>query len=584
MNKSLLKLKVFNLKDIKEWNGVPWRRVFMFVRKLQKRIYSASKANDMRKIRRLQKMLVRSYSAKLLAVRRVTQDNTGKKTAGVDGVKSLTPAQRLVLAQQIRIGSGSSPIRRVWIPKPGKLEKRPLGIPVMRDRALQALMKMALEPEWEARFETNSYGFRPGRSCHDAMRSIVNGIQKKAKYVLDADIAKCFDRIDQQALLDKLKLKGSFRAQIKSWLKAGVLDDGNFFATEMGTPQGGIISPLLANIALHGMELRLKEYVSTIKLLNPSGKQYSANRREGTLNVIRYADDFVVMHERLDIVLKCKEIISEFLAGMGLELSPTKTRITHTLTLTEQEKEDFGVEKPGFQFLGFEVRQFYSKYKSAYVNGQALGYHTMITPSNDKVYEHIRLLGGIIRKKKSLSQIELIRLLNPMISAWRNYFGVSHALQAGILQKMDHLLYLKLRAWAKRKGVVGKGYWKQVGDRLWVFGPKNSKIQLATYAEHKHSLNDYVKVKGDASPFDGNEIYWVTRLGKNPKFSATISKLLKRQEGRCNMCKLYFNNSDVFEIDHIIPRSRGGKEEMGNIQLLHRHCHDTKTALDLRGR
>ncbi|MCC5655423.1 reverse transcriptase/maturase family protein [Nostoc sp. XA010] len=219
------------------------------------------------------------------------------------------------------------PTRRVWIPKPGRDEKRPLGIPVMYDRALQAVAKAALEPESEAVFEPNSYGFRPGRSCHDAIKQIKNCIQGKAKFVLDADIAKCFDRINP--LLQKLNIKGKVRQQIKAWLKSGVIDSGAFTATSEGTPQGGVISPLLANIALHGLEEKLKQYAETLPLKKNKGT-LSKDLRRTSLAFIRYADDFVVFHKDKAVVQRCREIISEWLAGIGLELKPEKTRLTHT--------------------------------------------------------------------------------------------------------------------------------------------------------------------------------------------------------------------------------------------------------------
>lgn len=237
-----------------EWKTIPWRKLERKVFKLQKRIYKASENGDARTVRKLQKTLIRSWSAKCLAVRRVTQDNQGKKTAGIDGVKSLKPGQRLTLVKNLRLTQKAKPTRRVWIPKPGKDEKRPLGIPTMNDRALQALVKQALEPEWEALFEPNSYGFRPGRSCHDAIEAIFQAIVHLPKFVLDADIAKCFDQIDHQALLEKVNTFPVMRRQIRAWLKAGVMDGKNLFPTNEGTPQGGVISPLLANIALHGME------------------------------------------------------------------------------------------------------------------------------------------------------------------------------------------------------------------------------------------------------------------------------------------------------------------------------------------
>jgi len=181
------------------WETVNWQKVERYVFKLQKRIYAASRQGDKRRVRQLQKTLMNSWSNRVLAVRRVTQDNRGRKTAGVDGVKSLSPKARIRLSEKLKLTGKSKPTRRVWIPKPGKDEKRPLGIPTMYDRALQGVVKAALEPEWEAVFEASSYGFRPGRSCHDAIRHIKDSIQSKAKYVLDADIAKCFDRINHNA-------------------------------------------------------------------------------------------------------------------------------------------------------------------------------------------------------------------------------------------------------------------------------------------------------------------------------------------------------------------------------------------------
>src|SRR6266487_403401 len=242
-----------------EWSTIPWRKLERYIYRLQKRIYKAKQRHDTRAVRGLKRVLKRSKAAKTLAVRQVTQDNRGKRTAGIDGVKNLKPTERLQMAATLSLQGKASPVRRVWIPKPGKDEKRPLGIPTMRDRAKQALAKMALEPEWEAVFEPNSYGFRPGRSCHDAREAIFNIIRSKSKFVLDADIKGAFDNICQEKLLNKLHTYPRLRKAIKIWLQAGVMDDGEFSPTEMGTPQGGVISPLLMNVALHGMEQAITE-------------------------------------------------------------------------------------------------------------------------------------------------------------------------------------------------------------------------------------------------------------------------------------------------------------------------------------
>jgi RNA-directed DNA polymerase len=268
-----------------EWSDLPWRSIERRVFKLQKRIYQASARDDVKTVHRLQKLLMKSWSAKCLATRRVTQDNQGKKTAGIDGVKSLTPAERLELVERLGVTQTPKPVRRVWIPKPGTTEKRGLGIPVMDDRASQALVKLALEPEWEAKFEPNSYGFRPGRGCHDALVAIYIDINKKPKYVLDADISKCFDKINHPALLNKLATFPTLRRIIAHWLKAGMMDGETLFPTTEGVPQGGVASPLLANIALHGLERAVQAaFPATVKV---NGKWIY--HWQPTL--IRYADD-----------------------------------------------------------------------------------------------------------------------------------------------------------------------------------------------------------------------------------------------------------------------------------------------------
>jgi len=558
-----------SLKTTVEWNQVNWRKLERKVYKLQKRIFRASSCGDVKALRRLQKTLMKSWAARATSVRRVTQDNTGKKTAGVDGIKSLSPAARLKLVNNLELGTKVSPTRRVWIPKPGTEEKRPLGIPTMKDRALQALVKLALEPEWEARFEPNSYGFRPGRSCQDAIEAIFSAIRLKPKYVLDADIAKCFDRIDQEALLRKLNTFPTIRRQVRAWLKAGVMDGKQLYPTSEGTPQGGVISPLLANIALHGMEERIKQYADTL----PTRRSYGKRDNRRSLNLIRYADDFVILHENITVVQRCREIISEWLSGMGLELKPSKTRLAHTLIQCEQEK-------PGFDFLGFTIRQFtVGKYHSKQ------GFKTIITPSKKKKKVHYDQIASAIEAHKSAPQAALIKHLNPIIRGWANYYAA--VVSKETYAELDYLMYLKLNAWAKRRhpkkngGWVSKKYWHTLGGENWVFATREEGKTLFRLLSHVSTpIVRHVKVKGESSPYDGNLVYWSTRMGNNPEMPNRVSKLLKRQKGKCAYCDMFFREDDVMEVDHKIPKSKGGKDSYDNWDLLHRHCHDTKTAND----
>jgi retron-type reverse transcriptase/5-methylcytosine-specific restriction endonuclease McrA len=438
------------------WNTLRWPKIQRDVFKLQKRIYQASRRGDVKRVRKLQRLLLRSWSARLLAVRRVTQDNRGKKTAGVDGVKSLTPPQRLTLAENLKLEGRAKPVRRTWIPKPGSDEKRPLGIPIMADRARQALVKAALEPEWEARFEANSYGFRPGRSAHDAIKAIYGATGEKAKWVLDADIAKCFDRINHQALLAKINTSPTLRRQIKAWLKAGVMAEGKLFPTEAGTPQGGTISPLLANIALHGLELMI-------------------------------------------------------------------------------------------------IRHF---------------------------PRHHAKLKETIRRHRGGSQANLIRHLNPQICGWSRYYA--HVITRRAFERMNVTLFALLLAWAKRRhpekgvGWVARRYWGLKSGSGWKFQTRDGQARLHRHGETHYQ--SYVKVAGTRSPYDGDWIYWSARLGRHPNVRPRVARLLKRQKGCCAECGLWFADGDLMEVDHLIPIRRGGTNAEHNLQLLHRHCHDVKTA------
>ena len=569
------------VKPMYEWDKIPWHKLEKNVFKLQKRIYKASNRGDVKLVRRLQKLLIKSWSAKCLAVRRVTQENQGKKTAGVDGAKKLSPKQRLSLINEIKLGTKVSPTRRVWIPKPGKQEKRPLGIPTMYDRALQGLVKLVLEPEWEAQFEPNSYGFRPGRGCHDAIEAIFNSIRYKPKYVLDADMAKCFDCISHGKLLEKLNTFPTLRKQIRAWLKAGVMDGKTLFPTNQGTPQGGVLSPLLANIALHGMEERIKQYAETFDIKAHNSKyQISPFNKRQTIFLIRYADDFAIFHESLDVIKKAKEIISEWLSELDLELKPSKTRISHTLM-------SYSGEKPGLNFLGYHIYQYKAgKCKSGKFRGKLLGFRTTIRPSKEAQKRHYEKIAKVIDRNKGVSQELLIKILNPIIAGWCNYYKPFQSKK--VFKKISNLVYFKLWKWGVRRH-RNKGrkwlrnkYWKTIGKDTWRFC-SNSHSNLTQLIKHQDIPTNigYIKVKGEASPYNGDLIYWSSRMGRHPEMPKRTASLLKKQKGKCNWCELIFRENDVIETDHIIPTTAGGKDEYKNLQLLHRHCHDEKTKSDL---
>jgi len=543
--------------EITSWQEIDWPKVEAIVHALQRRIYRAEQQGNRRKVRSLQRLLLRSTSAKLLAVRRVTQDNQGKKTPGVDGVAFLDPDERCWLVANLNLEQQAKPVRRVWIPKPGTEEKRPLGIPTMSDRAAQAVVKLALEPQWEARFEPNSYGFRPGRSCHDAIEAIFQEIRYKPKYVLDADIAKCFDRIDHQALLDKIDTFPLLRRIIKGWLKAGVMDGKELFPVEAGTPQGGVLSPLLANIALHGLE-------EAVAAAFPKRRRKEGKKENWTPTLIRYADDLVVLHADLEVVQQCQDIISAWLRGMQLELKPSKTFITHTL----EEHEG----KVGFDFLGFTVRQFRVGKHHSGKNGQCrlLGFKTLIKPSKRKATAHHDRLREQIRVMRTAPQKELIAHLNPMIRGWANFYRT--VVSKAAFSKLDDRMYSALRYWARRRHPnqsarwIAARYWRLP---RWDFGTKD--LVLARHAATR--IVRHAKIPGRKTPFDGDWLYWSSRWGHYPDVSPALARLLRRQKGRCAGCQRLFQPGDDLLERHHKDGDRTNNSN-SNFELLHRHCHD----------
>ena len=534
------------------WQDLPWKKIHRHVFRLQKRIYRATQRGEVRRARKLQKLLVKSWYARLLAVRRISQDNRGKKTAGVDGVKLLTPAGRWRLANAIRLDDQAAPLRRTWIPKPGSNEKRPLGIPTQYDRARQTVVRQALEPEWEAKLSPHTYGFRPGRSCWDAIGAIFLWIKARPQYALKADIQKCFDRIDHGALLAKTQASPVIRRQLKAWLKAGILEENRLFPTTAGTPQGGAISPLLALIALHGME-------EAITQVYPQAR------------VMMYADDVVVLHEDRQVLEHCQQLLMTWLADIGLTLNAAKSHISHTLE----------GDQPGFDCLGFNIRQYrVGKHQSGKrPNGQPLGFKTLIKPAKANIAEHLAELGRIIGRGKALPQGALIHQLNPKIRGWATYYRTSVSKAA--FGRLDFLTWDKLRSWARRRhprktgGWVKNRYWHRVDNRL-AFAP--AATDAATVHLLTHSavpITRHVKVSGNRSPYDGDWVYWSTRQGRHPDASPKLAQLLKRQHGCCRFCGLVFQHDDRIEVDHINGDHRNARYT--NLQALHGHCHDAKT-------
>jgi RNA-directed DNA polymerase len=547
-----------------DWALLPWRKLERQMYRLQKRIFKASRRGNLQAVHRLQQLLMQSRSARLLAVRRVTQENQGKKTAGVDGGKSLPPPARLALAEAIHPkhwkGRKAPPVRRVWIPKPGKTKKRPLGIPTLRERACQALATQALEPEWEAKCETNSYGFRPGRSAHDAIEAIFKYLRFQEKYILDADMAGCFDAISHSALLCKLNTYPGMRRAIRGWLKAGVMEAGEGAPPNRGTPQGGIISPVLANVALHGMEQAV---------------QAAFKSKEGKPALVRYADDFVVLHTTETGITKARGVIETWLQAMGLELKPSKTRISHSLTPYQGQI--------GFDFLGFTIRQFPvgRTHTGKNTNGNPPGFKTIITPSQTAIKQHGSDLRKVVQTHRTAPQAALIAKLNPIIRGWANYHRTVVAKRA--FSGCDHPVFSMLRSWAQHRHPhksaewITRKYCKVKDTSRWNFtAPDGSVLRKHEDA----AIRRHVKVKGAASPYDGNLVYWAQRLRDHPLTNTQTGYLLRLQKGPCARCGLYFQDGEVIDADHIIPKSLGGDDRLMNLQLLHRHCHDQKTAQD----
>ncbi|MER9631085.1 group II intron reverse transcriptase/maturase [Mesorhizobium sp. M0296] len=528
-----------------DWHQIDWASAHRTARRLQMRIAKAVREGRWGKVKALQWLLTHSRSGKAIAVKRVTE-NQGKKTPGVDGEIWDTPGKRARgMLSLARRGYQPQPLRRVFIPKAnGKM--RPLGIPTMRDRAMQAFHLLALEPISESTADPNSYGFRPERASRDAAEQCFQALRQRvsAQWVLDADISGCFDNIGHDWLIANVPTD---KVVLQKWLKSGFVQNGELFATEAGTPQGGIISPTLANMTLDGMERVLR------KRFAPSHPQCRKNK----VNLIRYADDFVITGASKELLEEARSLMEDFLQQRGLALSEEKTKIVHI--------------EEGFDFLGWNVRKYDGK--------------LLIKPAKKNVQAFLRKVRTIIRDARTAKQEYVIGRLNPVIRGWANYHR--NQVAAETFGKVDHLIWKQLWQWACRRHPhkpltwVKDRYFAREGTRNWVFRAEvnddegNSKFVRLVKATDV-PIRRHRKIRAEANPFDPSwDSYFADRHGQlmDRQGRNLAPKLWKAQGGICPICREYITVNTGWEIHHVVPRGLGGSEARSNLTLLHTNCH-----------
>ncbi len=533
-----------------DWHGIDWGKCHQQVRRLQARIVKATQEGRWGKVKALQWLLTHSYSGKTIAVKRVTE-NKGKKTPGVDGKTWSTPDAKMKAVLSLkRNGYKPKPMRRVYIPKTNGKE-RPLGIPTMKDRAMQALYLLALEPIAETLADGNSYGFRPERSTTDALQQCFKILvgRKSAHWILEGDIKGCFDNISHQWILDHVQLD---KIILKKWLKAGFVYKNQLFPTETGTPQGGIVSPTLANRVLDGLEVILNKKFAITKR---NGINHNPN-----VNLVRYADDFIITGKTKELLEnEVRPLVEGFMAERGLTLAPEKTKITHI--------------DEGFDFLGWNVRKY---------NGKLL-----TKPSKKNVQAFLQEIRRTVRENKQAKQEVLIRLLNPKIRGWANYHKSSVAKET--FSKVDKEIWQGIWQWAKRRH-SNKGsrwikdkYFRQIGGRNWVFSTQatasdGKPIDVILVKASDTAIRRHIKIRSGANPFDPNdEAYFEDRLGWKMKESLKgnnkLARLWVSQNMRCPICKQVITGETDWHIHHILPKTVGGNDNVSNLVMVHPNCH-----------